>query len=260
MNIQQYYRSAANTALNESIAALIPIFLLLIPCLFIFPRKELVLLAFPFLLYSFISYQSYLVNKRRIDFVEHVQFEKKEELHLFEEDQLLLTFLPAPSLRMLIFSPEGFLLGELRDLHDQKIRWFLPYFLDKMLPAMYALYDHGNNQIATFKWKGKGIVEISLGEQNFWVEQNPADSNCWTAPLLSKEVHIQPEALFTDIGLLDEQKLMLARIRKGWMPLEWGEVFKDANTPVLSIEQTSNKLEKLFIVTILIYLYRYRNH
>lgn len=260
MNIQQYYRSIANASLNSSFAAFIPVIVFIFPIFFIFPKRELVMLAAPFLIYSIFSYLIFLLNNSRSTSMETCIFDKKEKIDLFEKDQLLLVFMPAPSLGMLIFSSDGLLNGEIRDLYYTKIRWFLPYFIDRMLPAVYSLYDADNQKIATFKWREKRSVEIICGDYQLTIKQDSSDANHWISSFESKEINIQSHPLFTDVHLMNEMDLMIARVRKGWMPLEWGEFFKDANTPVLSFDKTLSKPEKLFILVILIHIYRYRNH
>lgn len=260
MNIQQYYRNVANASLNGSFAALIPVIVFMLPLFFVYPKREYILLALPFLFYSLFSYLLFLLNNSRSITMEKYIFDGKETIDFFEKDRFLLEFMPAPSLRMLIFNPDGLLNGEMRDLNNTKIRWFLPYFIDRLLPAVYSLHDADNQRIATFKWKDKRSVEIICGEDHLTIVQNSLKANHWTSDFDSKEINIVSHPLFTDVHLMNEKDMMIARVRKGWMPLEWDEFFKDANTPVLSFEKNLSKSEKLFILAILIHLYRYRNH
>lgn len=54
---------------------------------------------------------------------------------------------------MLLFAPSGKLIGEVKDLRFWKWRWFLPYFMDRLFPGMYGLYND----------KGELTAQIHLG-------------------------------------------------------------------------------------------------
>lgn len=259
MNIQQYYRTVANTSLNGSFAALVPVFIVIFPMYLLFPQKELVVFTAPFLFYSFISYQSYLVHQERA--VESEPLQPGSRV-LFDKDKHLLTFLPAPSLRMLLFSPEGFVNGEIRDLRNTKLRWFLPYFLDKIFPAEYGLYNAEDNLIAICKWKGRRKAHVYDGKDNslFTLEKTKTGVKLIVKNNVVQEMKVDSKKTFTDIQFTTLDGLELGRVRKGWMPLEWGKSFKDANTPVLSFHEKLTEAEKISILTYLIQIYRYRNH
>lgn len=260
MNIQQYYRLAANTSLNGSLAALIPVVVLIIPNFFLFPKKEWVLLSVPFLFYSFLSYQVYLINQERFS-RSKVNSGEKQVVHPLEESQLLLTFLPAPSLRLLFFCSNGQACGEIKDSYFTKLRWLLPYFLDKMLPAEYRLVDGGQYLLATIRWrKHRAIVKDEHGQGMMTIMAKDNRRFHVITENSSHSIHVKTETLHTDIQFLDENQHVLARVRKGWMPLEWGKSFVDANTPIFSLDENLAREERLAIVAILAKFYRYYNH
>lgn len=260
MNTQQYYRLAANTALNGSFAALLPVIAFLLPLYLFLPKKEMVFLALPFLLFSLFSYQSYLIQHERANRTESVG--KNGEFHkLFQEEQFLLNFLPAPSLRMLLFHPDGRVYGEIRDIRFTKVRWFLPYFLDRIFFREYGLYDNENRLFATFTFKKK-MVHVHDENGDKLVTINEKSPRIYEIGMKDKsfELNLQSKSLYTDIEVSNESAERIGRVRKGWMPLEWAKYFVDANTPVLTFKEEQSREERLALLTIFIKYYRYSNH
>lgn len=259
MNIQQYYRYRAAASLNGSFAALIPVFIIVIPLLIFIGMKEVVILAVPFLLYSFISYQIYLIEQHRF-----INSEVKTNLQShgpMEKEQYLLTFMPAPSLRLLLFTPDGQNNIEICDKRKNKLRWFLPYFLDRLFPAEYGLFHSDNRLLVTFKWKrNQGIVMDENGITILEIEMQGQNLFFIRIKDHTYRLKIDSKKMYTDVQFFQEGHTLQGRVRKGWMPLEWGKHFVDANTPVLTFLEESSKEERLAILAILIKIYRYHNH
>ncbi|WP_077213636.1 hypothetical protein [Bacillus dakarensis] len=261
MNIQMYYRNAANTAFNGSMAALLPVIVVILPLLTILQKKELVLLAIPFLIYSFLSYQFYLVYvKRSLSSEEIKRIPSADDL--LKNEHMLLTFLPAPSLRMLMFSPKGQLKGELRDYEQNAFRWFLPYFADQWFSKVYGLYDSENSLTATFLRHGNKTIEVYGQDDETLLTVKKVNKKMykWNNGNQELQWEVHSEALFTDIRIKNDKNQVLGRVRKGWMPLEWEKYIKDTNTPVLSFDNHLNRKERLAIMAIVVHLFRYRNH
>lgn len=260
MNIRQYYSNVANASLNGSIAALVPVFVIIIPIVFILGKKELVFLALPFLLYSFISYQIYLIQHHR--FLTSEVATTNSQIHQYvERNEYLLTFLPAPSLRLLLFTPDGHNNVEICDKRRNKLRWFLPYFIDKLFPAEYGLYHSHKQLLISFRWRGKHAVILDQ-EGNTILEIARKDEHLFLIREKECSYHLKVDSkkLFTDIQFYRGENRLYGRVRKGWMPLEWGKHFTDANTPVLTFHEDVSKEGRLAILAILIKIYRYYNH
>lgn len=259
MNIQRFYRLKGQVFLNESLAALTSAILFL-PALI---KIEKVLFLLPFILMSLYFYQMYLLNEIR----SHISSKLGEgNSFVLDKRELLITFLPAPSLRMCFFDPEGCFLGEIRDRSFQTFRWFLPYFFDRKFAKEYGLFDSKKQLLFTFRFGGCNWVEVK-GEKgepflqlkkrmkiNEWILLNK-DSNCQ-----KRTIYVKSERFFTDFKIFNEHKELLARVRKGWMPIKWQQYFKDPNTPVCSFTDGLSDCEKLAIFAIMIHLYQYRNH
>lgn len=258
MNIRQYYQHAATASLNGSFAALIPVFVIIIPLLFLIDLKEVVLLASPFLLYSFISYQIYLIHQHR--FLASEVSTNSHNHGPIERNQYLLTFMPAPSLRLLLFTPDGHNNVEILDKRYSRIRWFLPYFIDKLFPAEYELYQ-SNKLLITVKWTGKHAVIVDEdGKVILEIETKDNVQFLVREKGLAYHLNINSKKLFTDIQFFYEDNSVQGRVRKGWMPMEWAKHFGDANTPVLTFHDEVSKAKRLAMLAILIKLYRYHNH
>lgn len=260
MNIQQYYRVTANTSLNGSLASLFPIIFLILPTYLLMSKKEMLLFAIPFLLYSFLSYQFYLINQARFTQSASCSSENPS-LSLPQGNHTLLTFLPAPSLRVLFFNPDGRACGEIRDLRFKRVRWFLPYFIDKRLPAEYGFFDEDHELLATFKWETRSAL-VKDKQNNLVLSIDVKGSRLFRLTTMDgiTFIKIKSESLISDIQFITEGNGVVGRVRKGWMPLEWGKYFVDANTPVLTLDGHLSKEEKLGILALFIKQYRYYNH
>lgn len=262
INIQQYYLATAKTSLNGSLVALIPIFVLTLPLSILLTQKEIVLFALPFLLYSVVAYSQHYVHYKRSLHSKPAIAHENDCQNILEKDQWLLTFSPAYSLRMSLFNPDGSLGGEIRDLHNKKYRLFLPYFIDKKLHTTYGLYDASQQLVATFSWSSKKTIEVTAhhGNHLFTVNQDELNPSHWVRKSDLSSVTLFTHALFTDIHFVATNGAKLGRLRKGWMPLTWGEHFIDANTPILTFSEHCKQDDRLFVLLLIIQLYRYHDH
>lgn len=259
MNIQQYYQQSAAASLNASLAALIPSILLLIYAFFISQTYQLCLLAIPFLIYSFFCYQRFLLNQNR---AKAVKFSTTSfvpsRTHLFESD-LLITFMPAPSLRLLLFTPNGMKVGEIRDQSFFKLRWLIPNLIEKHMMKKYVLYDYNDEPIVYYRDLKDRIKIISPNNQEIadifkGIRGKEKEFFLETRSLFIKNSSLQDYSFHSSDGT------QLARIQTGWMPLEWGERFVQANTPILSMSEELSEREKIQLFALLISLYQYVDH
>ncbi len=264
MNIQQYYRLAANISLNGSLLALALAALLLLPLAFLLPGREFILFIFPLLFYSFLSFQKYLIHKYRSEEIAKTCMAGEAKHGLLREEAMVLQYMPAPSLRLLIFHPGGRLLGEIRDLEHRKIRWFLPYFIDRRLPPVYGLFNEDNQLIAAFRWRKCRLVEISSSFSSgygFIEREGKADGKKrWLFLYGNRSYQIESESFFTDIKFKTGDISNTARLRKGWMPLEWEPYIKNANAPVMSFSKKAKTEDRLTVFAVMTLLLRYHDH
>lgn len=266
MNIQQYYRIAANTALNGSLVAFVPMILIVCVGLYFSVKLPLFLIVLPFCLYSLICYQNYLIQHDRSIGVAEI---RKNTRKLSDANDLLITFLPAPSLRMLLFDGCGTLIGEVRDKQFWWWRWFLPYFIDRLFPSWYGLYDGENQLVCSYKVNDKGknvkIFNINhelVGFYNINCKKKPSLTRNGTISSLitGEKIQVQASSVYHHIQIRDEQGVIIGKLIKGWMPKEWGGVFRDANTPFITFSPEIKESEKTFMIGVLTEYFRYSNH
>lgn len=266
MNIQQYYRIAANVALNGSIAALIPIIVIVCGGIYFSVDLPLLLMAVPFCLYSFICYQYYLIQQNRSAQVKMVAVDGRT---ISEANHLFITFLPAPSLRMLLFDENGLLVGEIRDKWFWWWRWFLPYFIDRRFPCWYGIYD-GQNQLMGFYQINdrRKIVKIMDRDRQVIAVFNQESQQSRTLTRkgtilprrTNEKIYIEASSVCPDVKLRNQNGSIVGKLIKGWMPLEWGNHFRDANTPYITFSENLNKDEKIMAIGVLVEYYRYCSH
>ncbi|EIJ78503.1 hypothetical protein PB1_13134 [Bacillus methanolicus PB1] len=263
MDIQQYYKKYAEVSLNASLATCIPPFVFLIIWLVVDHKLPILVMTLPFIIYSFFCYQNYLIGIKRFQEVTDFSLESNNSESFFETDHMLIVYLPAPSLRMLLYAPSGKLLGEVKDLRFWHWRWFLPYFLDRLFPGKYGLYNEKGELAARIhvesgkeelikiyeneellglyfrKKRKKGKFTFKDGKRMF----------CAIRSELNEEMHFY-----------DQSGKDVCEYKKGWMPLEWGKYFRDPNTPIISFHHLATKEEKIAVISFLVRQYRYRNH
>ncbi|WNS73855.1 hypothetical protein RRV45_13100 [Bacillus sp. DTU_2020_1000418_1_SI_GHA_SEK_038] len=261
MNIQEYYKKSAMISLNASLASLFPPFLFILYGIIIAPNISFVLVIIPFLLYSLICYHYYLLNDQRSKEISILQNQLDNGL-LLDKDQVILTFLPSPTLRMQIFDINGKLLGEIRDMQFWKFRWFLPYFLDRFFEKRYGFYDETNQLLRCFTLKKKQI-EITDANSNVLTTifcEPTNKSFTFTYDNESNTIIVKRSFQFMDIRFFHTNLTPIGRLRKGWMPLEWGNRFKDPNMPVLTFGQSILAEDKLLMYAIITKLFQSSNH
>jgi hypothetical protein len=267
MNIQQYYRSAANVSLNGSLAAFVPAVAILLGSMFFSSRVPIIVIVLPFCLYSFICYQHFLIQKRRMREAEIAA--RQTVIPLQTAENVLLTFLPAPSLRMMLFDVNGNLIGEVKDAKFSWWRWFLPYFADRFFTRVYRLSNHEQQLLATFavnkRTKSVTVYDSDKSELGMIQLHSDASRSFKFSGLIEsccnhQKLEITGSALYCHIHFYDEQGRTISKLLTGWMPQDWSKYFRDANTPILYFDQNMTDKDKYLLIAALIPLYQYRSH
>lgn len=255
MNTRQYYEQSANIFLNGSLIALLPIIVVIFPLYFFYLKKGILLFSLPFFIYSFISFFQYTTDKRRSLHV----YPTTREMENLNDNQNLLLFLPSPTVYLQLYHPKGECIGEIRDQFFWKIRWFLPYYVDKIFPRRLDYFDGKGNKLATFIYKKK-TIEIVFRKKTVKLMKGDYQSY----KLISEDhytfIQVVREKLFLDIRFQLYDKREIARVRSGWMPLEWDKYFKNPNTPILTLENHLPIELELAIYALLGELFRHYNH
>jgi hypothetical protein len=252
MRIHEYYRFAANLSLNGSIASLIPAIFIITCNLSFFQNREIMLLTIPFLVYSLFSFQSYLFKLNRSIYIgKNMLTVKRSHQSIFEGNYFLVLMLQTRSPVLKLFFPNGYQAGELRKLPRKG-------FIS--LTRWYALSDTQHQIIGYFKVKRKTTMKIDV------YNQNKELLGCYKKEKIGwrkyqKEIldasgtlieTIQGSTAFMDEQIKNHRNQETARLRRGWMPLEWDRYFPETNTPVLSFRGDLSNNDKLLRMSLLI--------
>ncbi|MBT2639490.1 hypothetical protein [Bacillus sp. ISL-39] len=262
MSIRQYYQQTAYISLNGSIISAGLLTLILTASLLFSWNIPLFLVAVPFLLLVFLHYNHFILYKQKSEESEEA-FHRYDDKQLFEQNHLLIAFSPAPAIRLLFFTPDGMLAGELRELTIRRFRWFIPYFADKRIMKEIGIYDSKGNLQG--KLKQERYRYKMLNAQNdvigmFFPKKN-TKVTIGSAVLGGGQLKIEkPPGLTHDYKFVREDGNTTARLQKGWMPLEWTRFFKEANIPVLTLDYTMGEEERMAVFAALANLYMYYNH
>jgi hypothetical protein len=263
MSIRQYYQQTAYINLNGSIISAIILTLISAASLLFSWNIPLFLVAVPFLFFVFLHYNRFILYKNKFEESEDA-IHRYSDKELFEQNHLLLAFAPAPAIRLLFFTPDGMLAGELRELQTKNYRWFLPYFADKRIKKNFGIYD------STGKLLGSLVEEryryTIQNEQNevigMYFPRGKNKGNIGSAVLSGAgKLEIEKSSGFIrEYKIIRDNRKLTARLQKGWMPLEWNRLFKDSQTPVLTFDYTVGKAERLAVFAALTSLYMYHDH
>jgi hypothetical protein len=255
MKIDEYYRNVARISLNGSIAALIPAIVIIGGNFAFFQTQQIMLLVIPFLLYSIINFQLYLRRVKQALIIGKNLIDSKHVTHsIFASDHLLLLFYNTLSPSLMIFTPDGYLAGAIkkyrvksRSLGSSSITFAL-YDGNEELVCFYVVhgksqlkievYDKDKEYIGCFENKKLGHIRKSKKE------------------LLNSEgrfiAAVEGAAFYMDEQVVDSNELQVARLRRGWMPLEWSSYFPEPNTPVLSLANGLSDKDRLLQMSFLI--------
>ncbi|MEA1852709.1 hypothetical protein MKX67_13805 [Cytobacillus sp. FSL W7-1323] len=248
MNIQQYYQQSAQASLNGSLVACIPLWILVIYHSFFQEISGLLWWCLPFVLYSGMSYQSYVLANNQAKISSYASTNSKQK-NIFSQREFLIGFLPAPNLRLLLFNRDGRTAAEIRDLAFHKWRWFLPTFVDRWIYRnRYALVvDQRVLAIITVR---KHNIQIDYNSNTILLHND--NNKRFICQKDSRAYTLRYERTFMNLLVQSENGRELGKLQKGWIPREWMESFKVNNTPFLMMNQPLPADEQLIFYSLLI--------
>jgi hypothetical protein len=215
----------------------------------------------PFCIFSIISYAHYSINQRRYERIS-LTLENVTVKSLLQTKTVLLTYLPAPSLRMLVFDGNGMVLGEIKDEKFKVIRWYLPYFIDRLYSKSYGFYNAEDMLQYIFLIK-KDTIEIRNKDRKLVskiTEKKTGKVAKTIYQYQQSEIILTKSLAFTDFTFENESAGKLAKLTKGWMPKDWSNRFMNPNMPILSINHSASNKEIVHVYAILTKLYAYKDH
>lgn len=252
MKINEYYRIAANLSLNGSIAALIPTFFIVFVNLSFIDNPHMMLLTIPFFIYSFFCFQVYLFRtKQSISIARIIANSNTSANSLFHARHLLVFYLNSLSPKLQIYHPDGHLAGSIIRIRRKMFR----------NSKVYVLYDIHEAPIGFFKVKGKKFIRIEVFDQNrrfagsLEIRKHP-----WRKA--KKELFdasgrfigsVEGSPVFMDEHVVNKHHQPIGRLRRGWMPPEWCQLFPNPNTPVLTWGDLNTERDKLLGMSFLIH-------
>jgi hypothetical protein len=256
MSIKQYYYRTAQSYLYAFILAITLLTLLIMVGLFLPSRPPLGLLFIPFFLFSVVQLQGYLRYRKRAREALLVRSEQKVD-DFFTYSDYLLTFAPAPALRLLLFHPNSLLAGEIKELNQKRWRYLLPDMLDQRLKKTFGLYDSKGKLLAYFIAVNQK-VEVMDEDMKIVMVYDHGRQLGTSDEAGVKFMRSSHSSLYTDVRVVREEKVV-SRLQEGWMPTKWSKHFT-VNTPVLSFDISSNQDDKLLTLAAVISHYQYENH
>lgn len=248
MKIHEYYRDLAGVSLNGSIASLVPSIIIVGANIIYIQQKQIMFLTMPFLIYSLLSFQVYLFRKKQsIAIQKNIPRVPNQYHSLFEARHLLLVFMNTQSAKLFLYFPNGHLAGMIR---KEKGHFFYR-------STIHVLYDPDGQAI--------GIYHINRNKINVY-DHNREYLGCFEKEKRSWRKHkkelldargkfigaIEGSSYFMDEKVMNSYRNQEARLRRGWMPLEWNALFPEPNTPVLTLSENMAEKDKLLRISFLI--------
>ncbi|SFA91823.1 MULTISPECIES: hypothetical protein [unclassified Bacillus (in: firmicutes)] len=260
MKIDQYYKQSANLSLNASIVALFPIIFFMVLSLFVFRNEQLLILNLPFFIYSYSSYQLYLKrNKMALDSANE-KCNMKEYYRWMDCREFLILHSEEEEDTILFFQPNGYLVAALKQKKDKLSAKVKSLLSGSDHPLKYELVDHEETILSTIILKkSKGLMDI-YGQYHEYLGSFQKDKDNFfqvgkNAEVVSSNGN-QVGVLNSSYFFMDDQIVRdgkrLARLRKGWLSVEWNKRFPDPNTPVLTFDENLLDSERLVCVSMLL--------
>ncbi|WLR56767.1 hypothetical protein LC048_07770 [Mesobacillus subterraneus] len=263
MSIRQYYLQTAYISLNGSIISAGFLTIILTASLLFSWNIPLFLVAVPFLLFVFLHYNRFILYKNKSEESAEA-FHRYDDKQLLEQNNLLIGFAPAPAVRLLFFTPDGMLAGELRELSSKSYRWFIPYFLDKKIMKKIGIFDsEGNLEGCLIQERNR--FKILTGNKDvigvFYPKKAAKETIGFAFLSGGRKMKVDRiTGAKLDLKFIQEGGRTAARLQRGWLPLEWTRFFKEANTPVLTFDYTLGQAERLAVLAAVASAYMYYDH
>lgn len=258
MNIDRFYRDSAKISLNGSIAALIPAILLVIVNIFIFEKDILMFLATPFIFYSIVLFQIYRVRyKYYVTCNQRLLQQANSERSLLTDSHFLIQSLNTGSATLFLYCPDGSLAGTMSTVRSKE-----GFFLKKA--NEFILKGANDEVVARYVVKGKSQTRIEIevyDEEDTYLGILEKVSEMSLFKQAKKEVvdstgkvtgTVEGSRMFMDEVLVNQNNQQIGRLRRGWMPLDWSDLFPDANTPVFSLSNCLSERERWLHFSLLV--------
>ena len=266
MNIRDYYQRTAKSCYYVAWITLVLAIIFFTSHMLDLISKDLLMFVIPLFILSFAHFFSFQLYHKRAHQLGNELFKINEEL--LYADHILFAFMPAPTLRLLLFDHKGLLLGEIRDQNIRWFMWLIPNFLSILLPKKYILINSKEEVVARYHLKAglsnSMLVYNANNEIIGYYKEQWLDSLFKVKGTLYKSDMREWIAISSNVSLyalnlqtVDAKKV--ASFQEGWMPQEWVKRF-ELNTPIISISSTVNESERIIILGFFTAVLHHRDH
>ncbi len=205
------------------------------------------------------------MNKNRSSLV-HLP-DRDELLSLLVQDDLVLVFLPAPTLRMQFYHPIGSFLGELRDHSLAWYWWLIPNMISFWLPKKYILLDKNQKVVASFKVYAKNERMEIYNESKKLIGTYYSDKKfLWTSTsgifynkVENPSVKVNTMVMAQEFTLERVDGAKIGKLSIGWLPSNWSERF-NCNSPIIQFSSLAKKEERIFGLAYCSLLFHHQNN
>lgn len=254
LNIRQYYTSTAKMYLNISLFAGLLCILLIVCSLVFFQSKYMWQITTPFMFFSIFYFICHIVNRKRALKIPHgIQV---SDTKLFDEKNILFMFLPAPSLRLLLFHPIGTLLGEIKEHEPSWYKWLIPNSISMLLSHTFKLTDCNNKTLATYKMSHFLSRKVCMYDETgnviaIYKENKMKSMFRYKGSIEEADgsliMMVDVSGILQTFSLASVENKPLVSFQRGFMPLEWGKSFQDLNTPIITFSKEVSKNEQICV-------------
>ncbi|CAH0277002.1 hypothetical protein SRABI96_03863 [Peribacillus sp. Bi96] len=252
MNIREYYQKTSSSNFHSSWISLGMAVVFFICHIFSLIPGNILLITAPFILFSIAQFVSHRIYENRIKELPIGPIELKAGL--LKTEYVLLTFMPAPTLRLLLYAPNGSLMGEIRDLNMKWFMWMIPNFLSILLAKRYELVDHEGRVLAKYHIK-RGLFNkmTIMDDQDCLIGSYQENRSLLKiSGMIYKEdgtewMPIQTPGSLNSFEITTKDGEKIVSYQEGWMPIEWGKRFK-TNTPILTFSSNVEEIPKIIIL------------
>ncbi|WP_409288736.1 hypothetical protein [Peribacillus sp. SCS-37] len=255
MNIQHYYREAARAELCASWASLI--LGILFSCLHAagFIYLHILIAVGPFIVLSCFFFAKYMIQAGR----GRESISETAARNPLSESYLLFSYLPAPTLRLVLFSSDGSAAGELRDCNMNSGLWLVPGFMTDLLRKNYSLIDNEGRKLYTYTVKGffsqTMIIRNRNGEITGIYKEEQKQSMLKIRGTVYNPLNVPRIAVSFDAGqggfkAQDGKGAGIGTMQKGFLPVPWQERFKGINTPVIHFSELADNDQRAAVLGI----------
>ncbi len=256
MKINKYYRDAAHSNLNGSIAALFPVILLVAGNIIFFKNQEIFILTIPFIAYSFFSFQISLFRMKQSHMIARNIAHAGVDIcysSLLKAQHLLVISMNTYSENLQFYFPNGHLAGYIKKSRKRYL-W---------RSASFSLFDMNDKVLGSYKIKGMTTLAIEVYDQNnIYLGSLEIRKGSWRKSkreFLSASGKylgaVEGSPGFMDERIFNQHQRQTVRLRRGWMPVEWSSFFPEPNTPVLTFIESGSEKDKLLQMSFLIHEY-----